>query len=357
MTQQEDPHRSRIQRSPRGLPRSAAPPRRAAGKDALLPATSRSTSSCWSRRPVHRAGWWWAAGIYHIGFSSQGWSTSEGPDLTQAMLRGPRARHEPDGGGGAVLGPTGSSASVSMWALRVGRARRVPPWDGVSAEDGGTGRPGRQAVHLRPLRQDSGPAAGGHARSGWSWHCVYHVAHRGCSRRWASGAEQGDAHFTRRSTRPASWPWSGCRTRQEGRRRGHRRGADPGEVARLGSHTIEFFAMGPRSASCPTARSPRRAWSVAGPLMSDEAAAAAAAPAGEHRSLERGGLPLAAQERIEELREGRSPGQRPLRLRDGGHPARRLRAGGDGDGLERVPDRGSMGVHHRLRHGGSGDAT
>src|ERR1019366_5412756 len=189
MTQQEDPPQP-VEAAPaplEGLPKDAL--RRLAelqGKDALFTSDlSVNEFLLVKEAGFHPRGLVVGSSIYHIGFSSKGWSSSEVQTLTQAMyaareLAMSRMEEEAD-----VLGAdgiVGVRLDVGFYEWGRGTAEFLALGTAVSAEDGGNWK----TPAGKPFTSDlSGQdfwtlLQAGHAPLGLVMGtCVFHVAHQG----------------------------------------------------------------------------------------------------------------------------------------------------------------------------------
>ena len=256
MTQQEDPPQP-VEAAPaplEGLPKDAL--RRLAelqGKDALFTSDlSVNEFLLVKEAGFHPRGLVVGSSIYHIGFSSKGWSSSEVQTLTQAMyaareLAMSRMEEEAD-----VLGAdgiVGVRLDVGFYEWGRGTAEFLALGTAVSAEDGGNWK----TPAGKPFTSDlSGQdfwtlLQAGHAPLGLVMGtCVYHVAHQGMFKAMGNiGQNKEMPNFTQALYEARELAIE--RMQSEAKKVGAEGivGVQIQEKSHIwGSHTIEFFAMG-----------------------------------------------------------------------------------------------------------------
>jgi uncharacterized protein YbjQ (UPF0145 family) len=257
MTQQEDSPQP-VEASPaplEGLPKDAL--RRLAelqGKDALFTSDlSVNEFLLVKEAGFHPRGLVVGSSIYHIGFSSKGWSSSrEVQTLTQAMyaareLAMSRMEEEAD-----VLGAdgiVGVRLDVGFYEWGRGTAEFLALGTAVSAEDGGNWK----TPAGKPFTSDlSGQdfwtlLQAGHAPLGLVMGtCVYHVAHQGMFKAMGNiGQNKEMPNFTQALYEARELAME--RMQDEAKKVGAEGivGVQIQEKSHIwGSHTIEFFAMG-----------------------------------------------------------------------------------------------------------------
>jgi uncharacterized protein YbjQ (UPF0145 family) len=256
MTQQEDPPQP-VEAAPaplEGLPKDAL--RRLAelqGKDALFTSDlSVNEFLLVKEAGFHPRGLVVGSSIYHIGFSSKGWSSSEVQTLTQAMyaareLAMSRMEEEAD-----VLGAdgiVGVRLDVGFYEWGRGTAEFLALGTAVSAEDGGNWK----TPAGKPFTSDlSGQdfwtlLQAGHAPLGLVMGtCVYHVAHQGMFKAMGNiGQNKEMPNFTQALYEARELAME--RMQDEAKKVGAEGivGVQIQEKSHIwGSHTIEFFAMG-----------------------------------------------------------------------------------------------------------------
>ena len=256
MTQQEDPPQP-VEAAPaplEGLPKDAL--RRLAelqGKDALFTSDlSVNEFLLVKEAGFHPRGLVVGSSIYHIGFSSKGWSSSEVQTLTQAMyaareLAMSRMEEEAD-----VLGAdgiVGVRLDVGFYEWGRGTAEFLALGTAVSAEDGGDWK----TPAGKPFTSDlSGQdfwtlLQAGHAPLGLVMGtCVYHVAHQGMFKAMGNiGQNKEMPNFTQALYEARELAME--RMQDEAKKVGAEGivGVQIQEKSHVwGSHTIEFFAMG-----------------------------------------------------------------------------------------------------------------
>jgi uncharacterized protein YbjQ (UPF0145 family) len=256
MTQQEDPPQP-VEAAPaplEGLPKDAL--RRLAelqGKDALFTSDlSVNEFLLVKEAGFHPRGLVVGSSIYHIGFSSKGWSSSEVQTLTQAMyaareLAMSRMEEEAD-----VLGAdgiVGVRLDVGFYEWGRGTAEFLALGTAVSAEDGGNWK----TPAGKPFTSDlSGQdfwtlLQAGHAPLGLVMGtCVYHVAHQGMFKAMGNiGQNKEMPNFTQALYEARELAME--RMQDEAKKVGAEGivGVQIQEKSHVwGSHTIEFFAMG-----------------------------------------------------------------------------------------------------------------
>ena len=257
MTQQEDPPQP-VEAAPaplEGLPKDAL--RRLAelqGKDALFTSDlSVNEFLLVKEAGFHPRGLVVGSSIYHIGFSSKGWSSSrEVQTLTQAMyaareLAMSRMEEEAD-----VLGAdgiVGVRLDVGFYEWGLGTAEFLALGTAVSAEDGGNWK----TPAGKPFTSDlSGQdfwtlLQAGHAPLGLVMGtCVYHVAHQGMFKAMGNiGQNKEMPNFTQALYEARELAME--RMQDEAKKVGAEGivGVQIQEKSHIwGSHTIEFFAMG-----------------------------------------------------------------------------------------------------------------
>ena len=257
MTQQEDPPQP-VEAAPaplEGRPKDAL--RRLAelqGKDALFTSDlSVNEFLLVKEAGFHPRGLVVGSSIYHIGFSSKGWSSSrEVQTLTQAMyaareLAMSRMEEEAD-----VLGAdgiVGVRLDVGFYEWGRGTAEFLALGTAVSAEDGGNWK----TPAGKPFTSDlSGQdfwtlLQAGHAPLGLVMGtCVYHVAHQGMFKAMGNiGQNKEMPNFTQALYEARELAME--RMQDEAKKVGAEGivGVQIQEKSHIwGSHTIEFFAMG-----------------------------------------------------------------------------------------------------------------
>ena len=257
MTQQEDPPQP-VEAAPaplEGLPKDAL--RRLAelqGKDALFTSDlSVNEFLLVKEAGFHPRGLVVGSSIYHIGFSSKGWSSSrEVQTLPQAMyaareLAMSRMEEEAD-----VLGAdgiVGVRLDVGFYEWGRGTAEFLALGTAVSAEDGGNWK----TPAGKPFTSDlSGQdfwtlLQAGHAPLGLVMGtCVYHVAHQGMFKAMGNiGQNKEMPNFTQALYEARELAME--RMQDEAKKVGAEGivGVQIQEKSHIwGSHTIEFFAMG-----------------------------------------------------------------------------------------------------------------
>ena len=256
MTQQEDPPQP-VEAAPaplEGLPKDAL--RRLAelqGKDALFTSDlSVNEFLLVKEAGFHPRGLVVGSSIYHIGFSSKGWSSSEVQTLTQAMYAARElamSRMEEEA---AVLGAdgiVGVRLDVGFYEWGRGTAEFLALGTAVSAEDGGNWK----TPAGKPFTSDlSGQdfwtlLQAGHAPLGLVMGtCVYHVAHQGMFKAMGNiGQNKEMPNFTQALYEARELAME--RMQDEAKKVGAEGivGVQIQEKSHIwGSHTIEFFAMG-----------------------------------------------------------------------------------------------------------------
>jgi uncharacterized protein YbjQ (UPF0145 family) len=257
MTQQEDPPQP-VEASPaplEGLPKDAL--RRLAelqGKDALFTSDlSVNEFLLVKEAGFHPRGLVVGSSIYHIGFSSKGWSTSrEVQTLTQAMYAARElamSRMEEEAEVLGADGIVGVRLDVGFYEWGRGTAEFLALGTAVSAEDGGNWK----TPAGKPFTSDlSGQdfwtlLQAGHAPLGLVMGtCVYHVAHQGMFKAMGNiGQNKEMPNFTQALYEARELAME--RMQDEAKKVGAEGivGVQIQEKSHIwGSHTIEFFAMG-----------------------------------------------------------------------------------------------------------------
>jgi uncharacterized protein YbjQ (UPF0145 family) len=257
MTQQEDPPQS-VEAPPaplEGLPKDAL--RRLAelqGKDALFTSDlSVNEFLLVKEAGFHPRGLVVGSSIYHIGFSSKGWSTSrEVQTLTQAMYAARElamSRMEEEAAVLGADGVVGVRLDVGFYEWGRGTAEFLALGTAVSAEDGGNWK----TPAGKPFTSDlSGQdfwtlLQAGHAPLGLVMGtCVYHVAHQGMFQAMGNiGQNKEMPNFTQALYEARELAME--RMQDEAKKVGAEGivGVQIQEKSHVwGSHTIEFFAMG-----------------------------------------------------------------------------------------------------------------
>ena len=257
MTQQEDPPQP-VEAPPaplEGLPKDAL--RRLAelqGKDALFTSDlSVNEFLLVKEAGFHPRGLVVGSSIYHIGFSSKGWSTSrEVQTLTQAMYAARElamSRMEEEAAVLGADGVVGVRLDVGFYEWGRGTAEFLALGTAVSAEDGGNWK----TPAGKPFTSDlSGQdfwtlLQAGHAPLGLVMGtCVYHVAHQGMFQAMGNvGQNKEMPNFTQALYEARELAME--RMQDEAKKVGAEGivGVQIQEKSHVwGSHTIEFFAMG-----------------------------------------------------------------------------------------------------------------
>ena len=257
MTQQEDPPQP-VEAPPaplEGLPKDAL--RRLAelqGKDALFTSDlSVNEFLLVKEAGFHPRGLVVGSSIYHIGFSSKGWSTSrEVQTLTQAMYAARElamSRMEEEAAVLGADGVVGVRLDVGFYEWGRGTAEFLALGTAVSAEDGGNWK----TPAGKPFTSDlSGHdfwtlLQAGHAPLGLVMGtCVYHVAHQGMFQAMGNiGQNKEMPNFTQALYEARELAME--RMQDEAKKVGAEGivGVQIQEKSHVwGSHTIEFFAMG-----------------------------------------------------------------------------------------------------------------
>ena len=257
MTQQEDPPQP-VEAPPaplEGLPKDAL--RRLAelqGKDALFTSDlSVNEFLLVKEAGFHPRGLVVGSSIYHIGFSSKGWSTSrEVQTLTQAMYAARElamSRMEEEAAVLGADGVVGVRLDVGFYEWGRGTAEFLALGTAVSAEDGGNWK----TPAGKPFTSDlSGQdfwtlLQAGHAPLGLVMGtCVYHVAHQGMFKAMGNiGQNKEMPNFTQALYEARELAME--RMQDEAKKVGAEGivGVQIQEKSHVwGSHTIEFFAMG-----------------------------------------------------------------------------------------------------------------
>ena len=257
MTQQEDPPQP-VEAAPaplEGLPKDAL--RRLAelqGKDALFTSDlSVNEFLLVKEAGFHPRGLVVGSSIYHIGFSSKGWSTSrEVQTLTQAMYAARElamSRMEEEAAVLGADGVVGVRLDVGFYEWGRGTAEFLALGTAVSAEDGGNWK----TPAGKPFTSDlSGQdfwtlLQAGHAPLGLVMGtCVYHVAHQGMFQAMGNiGQNKEMPNFTQALYEARELAME--RMQDEAKKVGAEGivGVQIQEKSHIwGSHTIEFFAMG-----------------------------------------------------------------------------------------------------------------
>jgi len=257
MTQQEDPPQP-VDASPaplEGLPKDAL--RRLAelqGKDALFTSDlSVNEFLLVKEAGFHPRGLVVGSSIYHIGFSSKGWSSSrEVQTLTQAMYAARElamSRMEEEAAVLGADGVVGVRLDVGFYEWGRGTAEFLALGTAVSAEDGGNWK----TPAGKPFTSDlSGQdfwtlLQAGHAPLGLVMGtCVYHVAHQGMFTAMGNiGQNKEMPNFTQALYEARELAME--RMQDEAKKVGAEGivGVQIQEKSHVwGSHTIEFFAMG-----------------------------------------------------------------------------------------------------------------
>ncbi|MGD1052388.1 MAG: heavy metal-binding domain-containing protein [Candidatus Dormibacteria bacterium] len=257
MTQQEDPPQP-VDASPaplEGLPKDAL--RRLAelqGKDALFTSDlSVNEFLLVKEAGFHPRGLVVGSSIYHIGFSSKGWSTSrEVQTLTQAMYAARElamSRMEEEAAVLGADGVVGVRLDVGFYEWGRGTAEFLALGTAVSAEDGGNWK----TPAGKPFTSDlSGQdfwtlLQAGHAPLGLVMGtCVYHVAHQGMFQAMGNiGQNKEMPNFTQALYEARELAME--RMQDEAKKVGAEGivGVQIQEKSHVwGSHTIEFFSMG-----------------------------------------------------------------------------------------------------------------
>jgi uncharacterized protein YbjQ (UPF0145 family) len=257
MTQQEDsPQPVEAPPAPlEGLPKDAL--RRLAelqGKDALFTSDlSVNEFLLVKEAGFHPRGLVVGSSIYHIGFSSKGWSTSrEVQTLTQAMYAARElamSRMEEEAAVLGADGVVGVRLDVGFYEWGRGTAEFLALGTAVSAEDGGNWK----TPAGKPFTSDlSGQdfwtlLQAGHAPLGLVMGtCVYHVAHQGMFQAMGNiGQNKEMPNFTQALYEARELAME--RMQDEAKKVGAEGivGVQIQEKSHVwGSHTIEFFAMG-----------------------------------------------------------------------------------------------------------------
>jgi uncharacterized protein YbjQ (UPF0145 family) len=257
MTQQEDPSQP-VEAPPaplEGLPKDAL--RRLAelqGKDALFTSDlSVNEFLLVKEAGFHPRGLVVGSSIYHIGFSSKGWSSSrEVQTLTQAMYAARElamSRMEEEAAVLGADGVVGVRLDVGFYEWGRGTAEFLALGTAVSAEDGGNWK----TPAGKPFTSDlSGQdfwtlLQAGHAPLGLVMGtCVYHVAHQGMFTAMGNiGQNKEMPNFTQALYEARELAME--RMQDEAKKVGAEGivGVQIQEKSHVwGSHTIEFFAMG-----------------------------------------------------------------------------------------------------------------
>ena len=257
MTQQEDPPQP-VEAPPaplEGLPKDAL--RRLAelqGKDALFTSDlSVNEFLLVKEAGFHPRGLVVGSSIYHIGFSSKGWSSSrEVQTLTQAMYAARElamSRMEEEAAVLGADGVVGVRLDVGFYEWGRGTAEFLALGTAVSAEDGGNWK----TPAGKPFTSDlSGQdfwtlLQAGHAPLGLVMGtCVYHVAHQGMFKAMGNiGQNKEMPNFTQALYEARELAME--RMQDEAKKVGAEGivGVQIQEKSHIwGSHTIEFFAMG-----------------------------------------------------------------------------------------------------------------
>jgi uncharacterized protein YbjQ (UPF0145 family) len=257
MTQQEGPPQP-VEAPPaplEGLPKDAL--RRLAelqGKDALFTSDlSVNEFLLVKEAGFHPRGLVVGSSIYHIGFSSKGWSTSrEVQTLTQAMYAARElamSRMEEEAAVLGADGVVGVRLDVGFYEWGRGTAEFLALGTAVSAEDGGNWK----TPAGKPFTSDlSGQdfwtlLQAGHAPLGLVMGtCVYHVAHQGMFQAMGNiGQNKEMPNFTQALYEARELAME--RMQDEAKKVGAEGivGVQIQEKSHVwGSHTIEFFAMG-----------------------------------------------------------------------------------------------------------------
>jgi uncharacterized protein YbjQ (UPF0145 family) len=257
MTQQEDPPQP-VEAPPaplEGLPKDAL--RRLAelqGKDALFTSDlSVNEFLLVKEAGFHPRGLVVGSSIYHIGFSSKGWSSSrEVQTLTQAMYAARElamSRMEEEAAVLGADGVVGVRLDVGFYEWGRGTAEFLALGTAVSAEDGGNWK----TPAGKPFTSDlSGQdfwtlLQAGHAPLGLVMGtCVYHVAHQGMFKAMGNiGQNKEMPNFTQALYEARELAME--RMQDEAKKVGAEGivGVQIQEKSHVwGSHTIEFFAMG-----------------------------------------------------------------------------------------------------------------
>jgi uncharacterized protein YbjQ (UPF0145 family) len=257
MTQQEDPSQP-VEAPPaplEGLPKDAL--RRLAelqGKDALFTSDlSVNEFLLVKEAGFHPRGLVVGSSIYHIGFSSKGWSSSrEVQTLTQAMYAARElamSRMEEEATVLGADGVVGVRLDVGFYEWGRGTAEFLALGTAVSAEDGGNWK----TPAGKPFTSDlSGQdfwtlLQAGHAPLGLVMGtCVYHVAHQGMFKAMGNiGQNKEMPNFTQALYEARELAME--RMQDEAKKVGAEGivGVQIQEKSHIwGSHTIEFFAMG-----------------------------------------------------------------------------------------------------------------
>jgi uncharacterized protein YbjQ (UPF0145 family) len=257
MTQQEDPSQP-VEAPPaplEGLPKDAL--RRLAelqGKDALFTSDlSVNEFLLVKEAGFHPRGLVVGSSIYHIGFSSKGWSSSrEVQTLTQAMYAARElamSRMEEEATVLGADGVVGVRLDVGFYEWGRGTAEFLALGTAVSAEDGGNWK----TPAGKPFTSDlSGQdfwtlLQAGHAPLGLVMGtCVYHVAHQGMFKAMGNiGQNKEMPNFTQALYEARELAME--RMQDEAKKVGAEGivGVQIQEKSHVwGSHTIEFFAMG-----------------------------------------------------------------------------------------------------------------
>jgi uncharacterized protein YbjQ (UPF0145 family) len=257
MTQQEDsPQPVEAPPAPlEGLPKDAL--RRLAelqGKDALFTSDlSVNEFLLVKEAGFHPRGLVVGSSIYHIGFSSKGWSTSrEVQTLTQAMYAARElamSRMEEEAEVLGADGIVGVRLDVGFYEWGRGTAEFLALGTAVSAEDGGNWK----TPAGKPFTSDlSGQdfwtlLQAGHAPLGLVMGtCVFHVAHQGMFKAMGNiGQNKEMPNFTQALYEARELAME--RMQDEAKKVGAEGivGVQIQEKSHIwGSHTIEFFAMG-----------------------------------------------------------------------------------------------------------------
>ena len=257
MTQQEDPPQpvEDPTKPLEGLPKDAL--RRLAelqGKDALFTSDlSVNEFLLVKEAGFHPRGLVVGSSIYHIGFSSKGWSTSrEVQTLTQAMYAARElamSRMEEEAAVLGADGVVGVRLDVGFYEWGRGTAEFLALGTAVSAEDGGNWK----TPAGKPFTSDlSGQdfwtlLQAGHAPLGLVMGtCVYHVAHQGMFQAMGNvGQNKEMPNFTQALYEARELAME--RMQDEAKKVGAEGivGVQIQEKSHVwGSHTIEFFAMG-----------------------------------------------------------------------------------------------------------------
>ena len=257
MTQQEDPPQpvEDPTKPLEGLPKDAL--RRLAelqGKDALFTSDlSVNEFLLVKEAGFHPRGLVVGSSIYHIGFSSKGWSSSrEVQTLTQAMYAARElamSRMEEEAAVLGADGVVGVRLDVGFYEWGRGTAEFLALGTAVSAEDGGNWK----TPAGKPFTSDlSGQdfwtlLQAGHAPLGLVMGtCVYHVAHQGMFQAMGNvGQNKEMPNFTQALYEARELAME--RMQDEAKKVGAEGivGVQIQEKSHVwGSHTIEFFAMG-----------------------------------------------------------------------------------------------------------------